>query len=58
MLSEIDWTNLLDNKDVEESWELIKQKCFQVEDATVPIITKTKKRKLHYLTKDTMKLYL
>ena len=47
---------LLDNKNVEESWELIKQKCLQAEDATVPTVINSKKRKLHFLSKDTKKL--
>ena len=56
ILSETDWNVLLHNTNVEESWQLIKQKCLQAEDAAVPTVIKSNKKKLHFLSKATKKL--
>ena len=56
ILASTDWEKELENKNVDESWKSIKRQYLEAEAICVPYAGTRKKKKSHFISKETIKL--
>jgi len=52
-LMQINWSELVDHKSVEEIWETIELKYDEIVRKFIPVVRVNSKKKLPFMTKDT-----